>query len=96
MYTHQIQYTKNMLSGALQGSQLQSSFRVPGARLAATWALALATGGIHRDVFTGAAYTAHNVRLVSIEPELPELVEDDEDGRYEAADMAYDLAEETR
>lgn len=93
-FTHRVEYTKNMLEGELQGSQLSSSFEVRSASLAAKWAILLATGGVHRDAWTGAAYTAHNVRIVPIEVELPGLVEHGGRGwdAYDQADAAYDLA----
>lgn len=91
-YTHQVHFTKNMLDGALKGCQLHSILKMPSAARAAQVALELQGAGILRDVFTGDPFTAHNVDIVSFEPELPELVEESAGWTaFEAADFAYDL-----
>jgi hypothetical protein len=89
---HRVEFTKNILAGDRQGEQIQDAVIVCSARAAALRALALNSGGIFQDVITRDPFTAHNVRIVAIEEELPELVENGGRGwdRYEAADFAYD------
>lgn len=94
-YTHRVQFTKNILDGPNKGLQRYAYKNCTTATRAAEIALDL-NHGIHRDPWTGEAFTAHNIDLVSIEEELPELVTESEWGRYDAADMAYDLAQEVR
>ena len=74
-YTHQIEFTKNMLDGPLAGLQLRSSVRVRTAFEAGRLSSNLATGGIHTDELTQGAWTAHNVHIRSLESELGELIE---------------------
>lgn len=94
-YLHRVQYTKNILDGDRQGEQRYAFTNLPCAERAVQVALGLKEG-VHRDPWTGESFTAHNIDLVSIEQELPELVEDSTWGRFDAADMAYDLAQEVR
>jgi hypothetical protein len=94
-YTHRVQYTKNILNGPNQGEQRYAFHNLPTAQRAIEVALEL-NQGIHRDPWTGEAFTAHNIDHVSIEEELPELVTESEWGRYDQADMAMDLAQEVR
>ncbi len=92
MYTHRISYTQNVIEGPRQGAQIQTSFEVQSAWAACRRALALNEAGVLCDPFTQDVYTVHNVRIESIERELPELVEGGGRGwdAYEAADFAYD------
>ena len=94
-YLHRLQYTKNILDGPNKGAQRYAYHNFQHAARATQAALELKSG-IHRDPWTGEAFTAHNIDLVSVEQELPELVTESEWGRYDAADMAYDLAQEVR
>ena len=94
-YTHRVQYTKNILDGPHKGEQRYAFTNLPRATRAVQVALNLAQG-VHRDPWTGEAFTAHCVDIVSIEPELPELVDVSYWGRFDAADIAYDLAHEVR
>lgn len=94
-YTHRVQYTKNILDGPSKGEQRYAFTNLPRATRAIQVATELAEG-VHRDPWTGEAFTAHCIDIVSIERELPELVDSAYWDRYDAADMAYDLAQEVR
>lgn len=94
-YTHRVQYTKSILDGPNKGEQRYAYLNAPAASLAVRAALAL-NQGIHRDPWTGEAFTAHNIDHVTVEQELPDLVDAGEWGRFDAADMAFDLAQEVR
>lgn len=94
-YLHRVQYTKNVLDGPNKGAQRYAYLNAPTATRAIEVALSL-NQGIHRDPWTGESFTAHNIDLVTVEEELPELVTESEWGRYDAADMAFDLAQEVR
>lgn len=94
-YTHRVQYTKNILDGPNRGEQRYAFTNLPRATRAVEVAVALA-GGVHRDPWTGEAFTAHNIDIVSIEREVPDLIDSACWDRYDAADMAYDLQQEVR
>jgi hypothetical protein len=94
-YTHRIQFTKNILNGENQGEQRLAFHNCRTATEAARVALEL-NQGAHRDPWTGEGFTAHNIRIASIERELPELGFDSRDGAgrgwdaFDAADFAHD------
>lgn len=89
-FTHRVDYTQNILAGPNQGEQRHRSSTVQSATRAAQLALHLNSGGVLTDAWTREAFTAHNINIWPIERELPELVGEWEDGRYAAADLAYD------
>jgi hypothetical protein len=94
-YTHRVQYTKSILDGPSKGSQRYAFTNLPRATRAVQVALELREG-IHRDPWTGEAFTAHCIDIVSIEREVPGLVDSAYWDRFDAADMAYDLSQELR
>ncbi len=73
MYTFEVQYTKNILEGPLQGSQIRAAYQTESAIEAARASSTLVHGGIFTDSIVCAPWTAHNVRIVNIEEELPSV-----------------------
>lgn len=90
-HSHEVRFTKNMLTGPFEGRLMPAVLKMPSATRAAEVALHLNAAGVLQDLRTAGAYTCLDTRLEVIEVEL-----EDERGwdEYDQADRDYDLGVE--